>query len=142
MKMVTKAALTIIPALFLLASCKRDTEIPEPYCKAGNNGTITITLQAEHHGDAIPSLPNYPDSVFIKFNTSEFPGDNPALYDMVVAGTAPSSEVIISNLSCGRYFIYMTGFDVSIAERVKGGIPVTLNYEETTRTIKIPVTED
>ncbi len=142
MKMIKISALFFVPALLFLTSCKRDVDIPAPYCKAGSTGTITITLQAEHHGEAIPSLPNYPDSVFIKFNTSEFPGDDPALYDLVVKGSAPSPEVVINNLNCGRYFIYMTGFDVSIAERVKGGIPVTLNYEETNRMIKIPVTED
>ncbi|MDQ3050499.1 MAG: hypothetical protein M3Q95_06400 [Bacteroidota bacterium] len=142
MNLVKLSAYTFIPALLALNSCKRDADIPEPYCKADNNGSITITLRPEHHDDPIPSLPNYPDSVFIKFNATEFPGDNPALYDIVVAGTAPSAEVVISNLSCGRYFIFMSGFDVSIAERVKGGIPVTLNYEDTSRIIKIPVTED
>ena len=132
-----------LSGLLFAASCKKDSDIPDPYCEAGNEGNITLILQPEHHEDPITSLPNYLDSAFIKFNTNEYPGgDDPALYDMVVVGTAGSNEVVVNNLSCGSYFIFMTGFDVSIAERVKGGIPFEVSYDDSLRTIKIPVTED
>jgi len=129
--------------MVLLPSCKKDSDIPAPYCFAGKGGTITIKLQPQHHGDAITGLPGYPDSAFIKFNSGEYPGgEQLGLYDLVVAGTPGSSEVVISNLKCGSYFIFMTGFDVSIAERVKGGIPVTIAPGDEIKNIIIPVTED
>lgn len=132
-----------LAGMVLMVSCKKNIDIPDPYCEAGNEGTITLRLFPEHHEDPITSLPNYPDSAFIKFNTDEFPGsDDPELYDLVVTGTPGSNEVVINNLSCGTYFIYMTGFDQSIVERVKGGIPVKVAYGETVKSVIIPVTED
>jgi hypothetical protein len=137
----------ILFGVFLLgilssAGCKKDSDVPDRYCVAGNEGNITVRLQPEHHGEPIPGLPNYVDSAFIKFNTDEYPGGLPSDYDLIVTGVAGSSEVVVPNLSCGSYFIFMTGFDVSIAERVKGGIPVYLEYDEPEKTLKIPVTED
>ena len=134
--------LVFLSGIMYFVSCKKDSDIPDHYCVGGNEGKITLTLQPEHHGEPIGAGTTYPDSAFIKYNTNEFPGDNPELYDLVVAGVPGTTEVVVNNLSCGSYFIYMTGFDVSIAERVKGGIPVTINYEDVSRDVKIPVTED
>ena len=129
--------------VFLMSSCKKNSDIPTPYCFAGKGGTITIKLQPQHHGDAITSLPGYLDSAFIKFNAGEFPGgEQSGLYDLVVVGTPGSSEVVVNNLKCGSYFIFMTGFDVSLAERVKGGIPITIAPGDAIKNIIIPVTED
>ncbi|MFI5173084.1 MAG: hypothetical protein ACHQFW_11880 [Chitinophagales bacterium] len=137
-------------SLFILvfASCNKDVDIPKAYfadpdCEAGRTGTIKLHLLPEHHGEPIPSQPSYPDTAYIKFNATEYPGgDDPSLYDLVVTGTSGSFEVVVDNMSCGNYFIFMTGFDVSISERVKGGIPVTLHGSDVERSIKIPVTED
>jgi hypothetical protein len=135
--------LTGFVLVITLSSCCKNTDEPDPVagCVAGNDGAIQVKLTAVHHNDTIPSLPNYPDSAFIKFNTSEFPGDNPALYDLVIAGSFPDTLIIADSLSCGNYFIFMTGWDVSIAERVVGGIPITLFQGDTVKNIRIPVTE-
>lgn len=141
-------SLTFIVLVVIISSCKKDMDIPEyaippeGTCVAGNSGEVTVILKPQHHGDPIPSILDYPDSAMIKFNVSEFPGDNPNLYDLVVVGEIGSDEVVVNNLSCGKYFIYMTGFDESIAERVRGGVPVTINETSGVITRIIPITED
>jgi hypothetical protein len=139
--MNSSAFLSLIFIVFLVSviSCKDDDD---DECNAGTGGNVTIVAKPEHHLDPVISLPSYPDSAFVKFNAQEFPGDNPALYDLVVAGESPEDHVLIEGLKCGKYFIFMTGFDTSIQERVKGGIPVQIIQTSGERIIKVPVTED
>lgn len=135
--------LIVLFAAAFVAGCKDDKEDDnQPTCVAGRGGAVTLVLQPEHHGEAIPGIVGYPDSAMIKFNTSEFPGDNPANYDYIVVGETDSISVIADSLKCGSYFVFMTGWDVSIAERVKGGIPVTITEQSGTKTVKVPITED
>lgn len=128
--------------LSLTVSCKKDIDLPVDSCIAGTGGEVTLILKPEHHGEPIPSIPGYPDTAMIKFNVNEFPGDNPALYELVVVGNTGDDFVTISNLKCGQYYIFMTGFDESIAERCKGGIPVYIEETGGVKTLKIPITED
>jgi len=141
-----KSFLILIPAAFavMVFACNKDTGLPSfaDSCTEGLNGNITIKFKEAHHNKTIPSLPNYPDSLFIKFNTSEFPGDDASQYDLVLAGTAPDSVIIVNNLSCGRYYVFMTGWDSGIVQRVKGGIPLTIPEEASNLDITVPVTED
>ncbi len=141
---LTKHLLILILLSFgFVTACEDDDDDDiAPTCVAGRGGAVMFKLMPEHHGEAIPSLASYPDSAWIKFNTNEYPGDNPALYDMIVVGATDSIFVIADSMKCGNYFIYMTGFDVSIAERVRGGIPVIVTEQTGLKTIKIPVTED
>ena len=135
--------LMVLFATALLSGCKDDKEDDTlPACVAGRGGAVTLILKPEHHGEAIPGIAGYPDSAMIKFNTSEFPGDDPSKYDYIVVGETDSISVVADSLKCGSYFVFMTGWDVSIAERVKGGIPVTISEQSGTKTVKVPITED
>jgi hypothetical protein len=120
-----------------LSSCKKDDK-----CEAGSGGSVTLILEPEHHGEPIYSQPTYRDSAFIKFDAEEFPGDDPAKYDIIVVGQSGSKQVTVSGLKCGKYYLFMTGFDTSIVERVKGGIPYEFDEEDGVKTVKVPVTED
>ncbi len=124
-------------AVSLLSSCKKDDK-----CEAGSGGSVTLILEPEHHGEPIYSQPAYRDSAFIKFDVEEFPGDDPTKYDIIVVGQSGSKQVTVSGLKCGKYYLFMTGFDTSIVERVKGGIPYEFDEEEGVKTVKVPVTED
>jgi hypothetical protein len=135
-------AMTAMVMIAGALSCSKYAAVPDPYCEAGSDGSLEIILKPEHHGEPIPGLPNYPDSAWIKYNTNEYPGDVSALYDRIVTGSAGSDSVVVTGLSCGYYYIYMTGFDTSIAQRVRGGIPVYIEPGDDGRTITIPVTED
>lgn len=130
--------LSLLSVLFLGCSKKDET-----LCVAGEGGSCDLILFPQHHEEPIVSQLNYLDSAFIKFNTREFPGDDKSKYDLIVVGDLGSDKVIIENLKCGNYFIYMTGYDQSISERVKGGIPFTISEEFVgTKNIVVPVTED
>jgi hypothetical protein len=125
--------------IFVFAGCKKEEE----KCIAGTGGDVTLNLFPEHHGKAIPGIEGYPDSAFIKFNTKEYPGGSPSSYDLVIVGSVGSDMISAKNLKCGDYFIYMTGYDTSIAERVRGGIPYTISENASgVISVKVPITED
>lgn len=121
-------------------SCKDEKE---DACVAGGGGTVDLVLFPQHHSEPISGIPGYVDSAFIKFNTREFPGDNPAKYDIVLTGNIGSDSIIVEGMKCGDYFLFMTGFDTSIAERVKGGIPYTIAEGASgLKNVIVPITED
>ena len=86
-----------LSGMLYLVSCKKDSDIPDHYCVGGNEGKITLVLQPEHHGEPIGTGTNYPDSAFIKYNTNEFPGEDPELYDLVIKGTETDKMKIFLN---------------------------------------------
>jgi hypothetical protein len=114
---------------------------------AGKGGVTTVIASPQHHGVPIRSTPQYRDSIFIKYNSLEFPGEDPSLYDLVVKGDSNVSHVRVDGLSQGNYYIFMTGYDTSGASvgapvgRVKGGIPYTLLQEKGQIQLVVPVTE-
>lgn len=112
-------------------------------CKkeAGLGGNTTLICKPEHHAKAIYNQPGYPDSAFIKFNASDFPGDIPSAYDLIVVGEPGEDHVRIEGLKEGKYYIFMTGLDTSINERVKGGIPYELKQDNGEVTVIVLVTE-
>jgi hypothetical protein len=123
-----------------MQSCKDEKE---DTCVAGSGGSVDLTLFPQHHGEAIPGMAGYVDSAFIKFNTRDFPGDDPSKYDLVLTGDVGSDSVLVQGLKCGDYFLFMTGFDTSIAERVKGGIPYTIQEGASgIKNVVVPVTEN
>ncbi|MCY7410778.1 MAG: hypothetical protein LH473_10925 [Chitinophagales bacterium] len=110
--------------------------------EAGTGGSITIVAFPMHHSTPIISSDTYPDSVFVKFNTQDFPGTTASSYNMVLEGEAGEDHIHIENLKCGDYFIYMTGFDITINQRVTGGIPYHVDENAPSEIdLNIPVTE-
>jgi len=47
---------------------------------------------------------------------------------------------VFTQLKKGNYYLYGTGFDTSVMQNVKGGIPYIIE-NETTQTIYLPITE-
>ena len=120
-----------------------DAEESDGSCEyAGTGGNTTVVAFALHHGDTIFNQASYPDSAFIKFNATEFPGSLPGNYDLVLVGDSGEDHVHIENLKRGKYFIYMTGWDSSIGQRVFGGIPYVLSQSTGEVDLAIPVAED
>ncbi|HQU99777.1 MAG: hypothetical protein JNK61_04755 [Bacteroidia bacterium] len=126
----------ILSSFFLIASCDEDDK-----CNAGTGGNVVLVTKPQHHGKAIISQAAYLDSAFIKFNTKEFPGANASLYDLVVAGEIGEDHVHISGLKCGDYYIYMSGWDTTINQRVTGGLPYSFSQESGEINLVVPVTE-
>jgi hypothetical protein len=108
---------------------------------AGTGGNVTIAAFPKHHGADITSDSLYLDSAFVKFNASNLPGTSASNYDLVIAGEAGENHVHIPGLKRGKYFIYMTGFDHNINQRVTGGIPYEVNMTSGEIDLDVPVTE-
>jgi len=123
----------------LAGGCKKEDK-----CTAGTGGNLIMVVYPEHHGAAIINHDEYPDTVMVKFNTQEFPGDNPALYDLVIAGEPGEDHVHVEGLMCGDYYLYAKGWDTTLAAPdtiVKGGIPVSTTQTSGELIVKVPVTE-
>jgi len=124
-------------ALIITVSCKKDNN-----CTAGTGGAVTIAAFPQHHTKPIFSTGgDHTDTAYVKFGTQDFPGTNPASYDLVIAGDSGEDHVHIPNLKCGNYYIYMTGFDTSINQRVTGGIPYSFSQTSGEIDLDVPVTE-
>lgn len=130
------ASSLVLSSMVLHYSCKKEDE-----CVAGTGGAVTIAAFPQHHEKPIISHANYPDTAYVKFNTQEYPGPNASDYDLVIAGEEGEDHVHIPNLKCGDYYLYMTGLDTTINQRVTGGIPIS--FTETSGEIDeiVPVTE-
>jgi len=109
--------------------------------EAGLGGKTTLILKPQHHSTPIPNQATHPDSAFIKFNASDFPGDNAAAFDHIVVGNTGEDFVKVSGLKEGKYYIFMAGFDTSINQRVNGGIPYEITQEGGEITLIVFVTE-
>lgn len=133
---ILSIALILSVSSLFLVSCKDDNN-----CKAGTGGNVTIAAFPQHHGVAINNQGNYPDTAYIKFNTQEFPGTNPASYDMIAVGDSGENHVHIEGLKCGDYYIWMAGLDTTINQRVTGGLPYSFSQESGEIDLTVPVTE-
>lgn len=127
-----KTFLIAIACLLLLSNtgCKKKPS-------GGLGGQANLKINAFHHTAPIDSC-----MVYIKFNTSEAPSDDQ--YDLNQAFTKDTdgnSYTVISGLKKGDYYLFARGWDPSISQTVKGGIPYTISTEEDI-SITVPVTED
>ncbi len=103
---------------------------------AGQGGNANLKVSAFHHNAYIDSC-----TIYIKFNSSEAAtiGD----YDMsqkVALDTSGNSYTIFEGLKAGNYYLFAQGWDPSISENVKGGIPYTI-VDEADISVVVPVTE-
>jgi hypothetical protein len=86
-----------------------------------------------HHSKPIPNA-----VVYIKFNTTEFPGDGPDFYDTSVEADASGNYSI--DFYKGSYYVYAVGLDMDIPYpyKVKGGLSISIrNREHLTKDIAI-----
>ncbi len=116
----------IISLLAFVTACKKNQL----------GGKSTIIGVVAHHGDPIPNA-----TVYIKFNSSEFPGDHTDTYDASVL--ADSKGNYRFNVYKGTYYIYAVGLDMDIPApyTVSGGFSFSIkNKQHLTR--DIAVTED
>lgn len=125
------SALTII---FYTTSCRKDGT---PVCKPGQGGgNATLVVLPQHHGHAIPGC-----TAYVAYGTLSSPGSLSS-YNLTVVGEAEEEHVHLEDMNCGDYFIFCTGYDSSISQTVRGGIPFTLDPLQTGEIdVIVPVTE-
>jgi hypothetical protein len=107
----------------------------------GTGGSTIINAKPQHHGVPIPGQPNYPDTVYVKFNTQSSPGTSASVYDLVLAGDTAEDHVHVPGMKPGKYYIQMTGFDTAYGLRVIGGIPYVLTQSSGEVDVVVPVVE-
>lgn len=116
---------------------KKEEEIDN--CAEGRTGTLTLVAKMVHH-----SRPIIGCKVFIKYNASEFPGEDTTKYDYSVTSPSNSAFATIDSLTCGNYYIYAIGID-SLLDPVnwvvKGGLPYSTALLSGTDSINVYITE-
>ncbi len=118
-------AICLLVLAFTASSCHKEG--------LGGNGSIIGIVS--HHEKPIPNC-----VVYIKFNTSDFPGESPTNYDGSVTADS-KGEYTFPKVYAGDYYLYGIGYDNAIMEIVKGGIPVKVKRNKSTQA-DVPVTED
>ena len=135
--MKTTLFLTLLLISFGVSSCVKK-------CKtAGLGGNLTMVAFPQHHTCTIINHVGWPDTVFVKYNTKEFPGASPSSYDTYFIGEVGEDHVHLPGFKCGDYYLYAVGFDSTChgPTRVTGGIPYSTEAESGEVDINIPVTE-
>jgi hypothetical protein len=124
--MKTKIIIAIMSiSVLLIASCKKE----------GTGGKAKITGKVMHHIVPIPNA-----VVYIKYGAKESPGTDPSNYDASVTADANASYEII-NLQKGDYYLFAIGYDGSISNTVKGGLPISIKKKTETKTTNVAVVE-
>jgi len=103
--------------------------------KEGIGGGASISGTVYHHDDPIPNC-----VVYIKFNTTDFPGDSPSNYDSKVTADA-TGKFSFPKLYKGDYYLFGSGMDSKIQELVRGGVSIHLKHNKAYEQ-NVPVTED
>src|SRR6266446_7931151 len=114
MKTTMLNLLIIAGVTLAVQSCKDKNN-----CHAGKGGNLTIVAFPQHHVVMpIISRSNYPDTVFVKFNTQDQPGTNLSDYETFYVGEVGENHVHLNGLKCGDYFFYAVGYDTTLSVKV------------------------
>lgn len=146
MKILEKHVLlfSVIGFITGMVSCKHEP-VPAPPCVAGAGGNVTIVAYLFHHDSLITNKPGYLDTVYVKFNTQNFPGPDPSDYDAMYFGDTLENLVHLEELKCGDYYIYGVGLDTISSPgfpfRVTGGIPFSTTATSGEIVLHVPVVE-
>lgn len=106
-------------------------------CKKNQTGgKASVEGIVAHHGKPIPDA-----HVYVKFNATEFPGEDYTNYDTYVKADANGFYKI--SFYKGTYYIYARGYDMDIPSPyiVQGGLTVSLRNHENLKK-DIAVSED
>lgn len=115
MKIKAKLFILLFITVFTMVSCKKN--------QIGGKATIRGTVK--HHDKRIENA-----YVYIKYNSSEFPGEDVKLYDTYVQADESGNYSI--SVYKGTYFLYAVGYDLDVPPpyEVKGGLSVTIKRKE------------
>src|SRR5881392_747744 len=125
--MKIKQGILVALAFVSLVACKKD----------GTGGDANVSADVKHHEKPIPGA-----VIYIKYGASEFPGESPSLYDDHKTCDI-NGHAEFTGLLRGHYYFYGVGYDSSIQEAVKGGVPleITRKQKKSTLDLLVPVTE-
>lgn len=114
----------LLIALAGLIACKKN----------GTGGSTDVVAFTAHH-----SKPIFGSTVYVKFDARELPQDPTGNYDLVIAGEPNEDHVHIPDLLPGNYFLYATGFDSTIKQPVKGGVPLNISRKDKKKELEVDI---
>jgi hypothetical protein len=125
-------ALSILAVISL--SCTHDKGV----VIGGKGGSATVTLYPRHHGRTsnLDSL-----VVYVKYNSLDAPASG--IYDDSMTCQRADTLFYASfpGLKNGSYYFFSHGYDYSISQRVKGGMPYVISVQGSQNT-DLPVSEE
>jgi hypothetical protein len=131
-------AITIFAVTWI--SCKKENK-----CTGGSGGNLYFVATLMHHTKHIYGLPNYRDTVYVKYNSQDKPSNGLAGFDAKFIGDVGKDYVVITGLQCGDYYFYGAGRDTTIDTltypHVVGGYPYSTTQTSGLIPITIAVTE-
>lgn len=128
MKTSIQTLVVLFAVLTIALSCKKE----------GLGGDTEIAAFPKHHGKSIRNA-----MVYVKYGAKESPGEDVSKYDISAIANSLHDGVYhahFHDLRKGYYYIYSVGFDSSIMQIVKGGIPVKIG-KSGEEEVDVPVTE-
>jgi len=128
--------LLVIVTLLALGSCKKERRNPNGITVQGGN--VTVTGRVMHHSLFVAKC-----KVFIKYNTTVFPGKDTTLYDSYKIAD-DYGYVQFEQIVNGNYYLYAKGFDPNVAQEVWGYLPFNISVakgETQEIDLTIPVSE-
>lgn len=123
------ASLLMLSVLFF--SCTR----AENDNTAGKGGNAVLRIVPKHHND-YKNIINA--TIYLKYNAQDAPASFDDSVLCVLSSGIPTGT--FSNLKKGKYYITGLGYDTSIKQNVKGGIPYVIS-DEVSLDVSVPVTE-
>lgn len=123
---------TSVALVFLsIAGCDKEDEQPN----GKDHKRVELSGTVLHHDRPIAFA-----RVYLKKNTSAFPGVNPGLYDFSIEADS-DAMFRFHNLAPASYYLYGEGWDAGINDSVYGGVPTTITGTSQTQRSNVPVTE-
>jgi hypothetical protein len=133
------AVLFFVLFAFVSTSCK-DEPVEHQICPGAPGGDVELSFYVYHHDSLIPGA-----VIYLKYNETEFPGTDPANYNMILqTGTTghDKGHAHLPNMSCGKYYVYSEGNDPHLNDTlVTGGRPFEVTQREGTFTVNVYITE-
>jgi hypothetical protein len=118
--------------IFALVACTRK----DNNGTAGKGGNAQLRIVPKHH-NVYTNIINA--KVYIKYNAQDAPSSYDDSINCVDLSSMPTA--VFTGLKAGQYYLYAKGYDSSISQNVKGGMPYTI-VNETTIGLSLPVTEE
>jgi len=136
----TLAAFLWLTLVVFFSSCKdEEDEQPVDLCDEGRTGQLVISATMIHHTRPIKGC-----DLYIKYNATEFPGEDTSLYDYHVTAPGNSAVAVVDSLNCGNYYLYAVGIDSLLDPSgwlCKGGLPFSTDQKSGSVSLNVYITE-
>jgi hypothetical protein len=123
--------LILLFAVGFLAACKKSSTNPSG--GATVQGNVTLMVNVMHHTWGVSSIP-----VYIKFNTTEWPGKDTTKYDVRQLANL-EGVVTFTHLGPGELVVYAAGFDAVFQAYTIGFGNVTITKADANSTVNATV---